>query len=178
MQLLLCSGVFEAMKSPIRLQKPVRSLIFTVVFFTVAVSLVVAIAIPNFVRSGPGRLNGIVNTLRQIDGAKQQWAFERGITNVAQATNELTDANVSAYLSGGEGRKNRDGFGFDRSGRPYSGAGEEYRIKPLNTAPEAYLTKDFKEGRGSSYLLPKGTTIRLTDSDYEIILPNGTRIRH
>ena len=153
--------------------KPLRPLILTVALLAITVGLLVGIAVPNSVRKGQSKLNSIINTLRQIDGAKQQWAFERGITNLEQATNELTEADLSPYLSGGEGRKSRNGFGFDRTGRPYSGAGEKYIIKPLNVAPEARLEKDFKE----SYSLPKGTIIRLTDSGYEIILPDGTKLR-
>jgi hypothetical protein len=66
--------------------KLLRSLVLTVALLAITVGLLVAVTVPNFVRKGPSKLNGIINTLRQIDAAKQQWAFERGITNIAQVT--------------------------------------------------------------------------------------------
>jgi hypothetical protein len=141
----------------------------------ILVSLFAWMLIPNFIRSGPGRFSGIINTLRQIDGAKQQWAYERGITNIVQFTNQLSEADLFPYLSRGEDRINRFGFGFDRNGRPHSGVGEKYIINPLNLPPEAQLTRDFKEGRGSSFSLPKGTIIRLSESGHEIVLPDGSK---
>ena len=142
----------------------------------VLVLLLIWVTIPNFVRSGPGKLTRIIITLKQIDAAKQQWAYEHGITNTVQCTNNLTETDMERYLGGKEDRIDRRRFGFDRSGQPYSAFGEKYIINPLNLPPEAQLTRDFKEGRGSTFSLPKDTIIRLSGSGYEILLPDGSTI--
>jgi len=86
------------------------------------------------------------------------------------------EADVLAYLSSGKDEINRFGFGFDRNGRPQSGVGEKYILNPLSLSPEAQLTRDFKEGRGSTFALPKDTIIRLSGSGYEIVLPDGSKL--
>jgi hypothetical protein len=154
-------------KRTIQRLQPVRILLVVLVL----VSLFAWISIPNFVGGGPSKLSGIVNTLRQIDGAKQQWAFEHGITNSDAFTNEFTELDLAPYFSRSDGR---DRIG--RNGRPHPGVGERYTINPLNFSPEAQLTRDFKEGRGSTFSLPKGSIIRLSGSGYEIILPDGSKV--
>ena len=151
---------------------PVRNLLIVLVL----VWLLAWILIPNFVRGGPGRLTGVINTLRQIDAAKQQWAYEHGITNTAQCTNNLTETDLTPYLGGREDRVDRRGFGFDRSGRPPSGVGEKYVINPLTLSPEAYLTREFNERRDNAASLPKGTIIRLSNPGHEVILPDGAKL--
>ena len=43
------------------------------------IGLLAAIAIPNFVQARKtSQTNACLNNLRQIDGAKQQWALENG----------------------------------------------------------------------------------------------------
>ena len=71
---------------------------FTLVEIMIVVAIIgllAAIAIPNFVKARTtSQMNACINNLRQIDGAKQQWALE-----TKQATNALpTFANISAYL--------------------------------------------------------------------------------
>ncbi len=55
---------------------------FTLVEIMIVVTIIgllAAIAIPNFVRARKtSQTNACVNNLRQIDGAKQQWALETG----------------------------------------------------------------------------------------------------
>src|SRR5438445_12669066 len=55
---------------------------FTLVEIMIVVAIIVlwaAIAIPNFVRERQtSQTNACINNLRQIDGAKQQWALENG----------------------------------------------------------------------------------------------------
>ena len=48
------------------------------------IGLLAAIAIPNFVRARTtAQTNACINNLRQIDGAKQQWALENKVTSTA-----------------------------------------------------------------------------------------------
>ena len=71
---------------------------FTLVEIMIVVAIIgllAAIAIPNFVRARTtSQMNACINNLRQVDGAKQQWALEtKQSTN---ATPDITD--ISVYL--------------------------------------------------------------------------------
>src|ERR1035437_4775636 len=60
-----------------------------------------ATAIPNYIGGGHSNLNYIINSLRQIDAAKNGWAFERGFTNESQViklTNQLTEKDLFSYV--------------------------------------------------------------------------------
>ena len=64
------------------------------------IGLLAAIAIPNFVRARTqAQTNACINNLRQIDGAKQQWALE----NHQASTASPTSANIQPYLGRGSG---------------------------------------------------------------------------
>src|SRR5437867_8459671 len=68
---------------------------FTLVEIMIVVAIIgllAAIAIPNFVRARQtSQANACINNLRQIDGAKQQWALEQGQTSSASpVTTDLT----------------------------------------------------------------------------------------
>ena len=71
---------------------------FTLVEIMIVVAIIgllAAIAIPNFVRARTtAQMNGCINNLRQIDGAKQQWALET--KQVGTATPVQTD--IDPYL--------------------------------------------------------------------------------
>jgi prepilin-type N-terminal cleavage/methylation domain-containing protein len=71
---------------------------FTLVEIMIVVAIIgllAAIAIPNFVRARTtSQTNACINNLRQIDGAKQQWALE---TKQA-ATATPVEADVALYL--------------------------------------------------------------------------------
>ena len=71
---------------------------FTLVEIMIVVAIIgllAAIAIPNFVRARESaQTNACINNLRQIDGAKQQWALET--RQQANATPGLTD--IDDYL--------------------------------------------------------------------------------
>ena len=63
------------------------------------IGLLAAIAIPNFVRARTtSQMNACINNLRQIDGAKQQWALENH-----QPSNATAPAStvIAPYLGRG-----------------------------------------------------------------------------
>jgi len=67
---------------------------FTLVEIMIVVAIIgllAAIAIPNFVRARESaQANACINNLRQIDGAKQQWALEeRALPNATSPDAEL-----------------------------------------------------------------------------------------
>jgi prepilin-type N-terminal cleavage/methylation domain-containing protein len=74
---------------------------FTLVEIMIVVAIIgllAAIAIPNFVKArGTAQKNACINNLRQIDGAKEQWALE---TKQSAGTASV-DADVNAYIKGG-----------------------------------------------------------------------------
>ena len=71
---------------------------FTLVEIMIVVAIIgllAAIAIPNFVRARTtSQMNACINNLRQIDGAKQQWALET--KQATNATPLYTD--ISGYM--------------------------------------------------------------------------------
>ncbi|HWW02301.1 MAG TPA: prepilin-type N-terminal cleavage/methylation domain-containing protein [Candidatus Acidoferrum sp.] len=71
---------------------------FTLVEIMIVVAIIgllAAIAIPNFVRARTtSQKNACINNLRQIDGAKQQWALE----TKQQDTAVPTYPQISGYL--------------------------------------------------------------------------------
>jgi prepilin-type N-terminal cleavage/methylation domain-containing protein len=74
---------------------------FTLVEIMIVVAIIgllAAIAIPNFIKARTtSQKNACINNLRQIDGAKHQWALEAG--GVASATPTSTD--IQGYLGRG-----------------------------------------------------------------------------
>jgi len=71
---------------------------FTLVEIMIVVAIIgllAAIAIPNFVRSrSTAQMNTCINNLRQIDGAKQEWALEKG----QLATDTPVLADIGPYM--------------------------------------------------------------------------------
>ncbi len=76
---------------------------FTLVEIMIVVAIIgllAAIAIPNFVRARTtSQMNACINNLRQIDGAKQQWALEtKQATNATPAFSEIQPYLKSAVV--------------------------------------------------------------------------------
>jgi prepilin-type N-terminal cleavage/methylation domain-containing protein len=74
---------------------------FTLVEIMIVVAIIgllAAIAIPNFVRARTtAQQNACINNLRQIDGAKQQWALEMK----ANQTASPQDTDIQPYMGRG-----------------------------------------------------------------------------
>ncbi len=73
---------------------------FTLVEIMIVVAIIgllAAIAIPNFVRARTtAQKNACINNLRQIDGAKEQWALE----NKKVTGDTVGNGDVTPYLKG------------------------------------------------------------------------------
>lgn len=151
-----------------RQAKPIWSCILQAVLLVGIIGLLLLLAIPNFVGSRTSKLNGIINALRQLDSAKEQWALERGITNSAASKIVPTIEEIVPYL-GGPTRDRTGPLGFDRQGHQYMHYGESYVINALSESPEAVLTKQMEEW-------PKGARIRLNNGRAEIMLPDGSTV--
>jgi prepilin-type N-terminal cleavage/methylation domain-containing protein len=76
---------------------------FTLVEIMIVVAIIgllAAIAIPNFVRAREtAQTNACINNLRQIDGAKQQWALEAG----KSSTDTVAWTDIAPYVKQGAG---------------------------------------------------------------------------
>jgi len=74
---------------------------FTLVEIMIVVAIIgllAAIAIPNFLRArSTSQMNACINNLRQIDGAIQQWALEKG----KSATDNVGGTDIKPYLGRG-----------------------------------------------------------------------------
>jgi hypothetical protein len=130
-----------------------------IIILVVIIFLALLIVIPSFIRryNIPSE-NGILNNLRQIDGAKQEWAIETGITN---QNTPISEKDIEPYISSGAHSN------WDWLENPTTG--EQYKINPLGLPPEACLTKELVRG-GTTY--PAGTIVRYTtNGDVEYILP-------
>ena len=76
---------------------------FTLVEIMIVVAIIgllAAIAIPNFVKArGTAQKNACINNLRQIDGAKEQWALENKKSAGTATTGSETA--IESYIKGG-----------------------------------------------------------------------------
>src|SRR5689334_18130356 len=102
---------------------------FTLVEIMIVVAIIgllAAIAIPNFVKArATAQKNGCINNLRQIDGAKQQWALE----NNKSANATVTSTSITPYLGRGT------------TGQwPTCPGGGTYTVNNLSTAPACSLS--------------------------------------
>jgi len=103
---------------------------FTLVEIMIVVAIIgllAAIAIPNFVKARTtSQANACINNLRQIDGAKQQWALEQK----QSATTAPATTVLQPYL----------GRGSTGSAFPTCPAAGTYTVNDLNTAPTCSLS--------------------------------------
>ena len=104
---------------------------FTLVEIMIVVAIIgllAAIAIPNFVKAREtAQMNACINNLRQIDGAKQQWALET--RQSANATATFSD--IDDYLGRGTGATAND-IKCPSGGTSYT---DSYTTGALNEAP-------------------------------------------
>ena len=94
---------------------------FTLVEIMIVVAIIgllAAIAIPNFVRArNTAQQNACINNLRQLDGAKQQWALE----NKKADTDTMTSDDVKVYIK--------------NNSFPHCPASGTYTLNAVNTDP-------------------------------------------
>ena len=98
---------------------------FTLVEIMIVVAIIgllAAIAIPNFVKARTtAQKNACINNLRQIDGAKEQWALEK--KKAPGAAVVVTE--VEEYIKGGA---------------PKCPSGGAYDYKAVDTSPTCTIT--------------------------------------
>lgn len=102
---------------------------FTLVEIMIVVAIIgllAAIAIPNFVRArATSQKNACINNLRQIDGAKQQWALE----NHQVSTAAPASTAIQPYLGRGSAGT-----------WPACPASGTYSVNAVNVAPTCSLS--------------------------------------
>jgi len=115
---------------------------FTLVEIMIVVAIIgllAAIAIPNFVRARTtSQMNACINNLRQIDGAKQQWALE----NKQQSSATPAYSQIQVYL------RNSVTCPAGGSGATF---GTSYTMNTVAVKPQCKIVS-------STHMLPPDTT--------------------
>ncbi|HEV8541465.1 MAG TPA: type II secretion system protein [Verrucomicrobiae bacterium] len=98
---------------------------FTLVEIMIVVAIIgllAAIAIPNFVKArGTAQRNACISNLRQIDGAKEQWALE----NKRKQGDPCAASDIDSYIKGGT--------------PTVCPGGGTYNVQPVGTSPDCSL---------------------------------------
>lgn len=98
---------------------------FTLVEIMIVVAIIgllAAIAIPNFVKArGTAQKNACIQNLRQIDGAKEQWALEAK----KSAGSAVDETAINSYL---------------KNGAPSCPGGGTYTYSAIGTDPSCSIT--------------------------------------
>jgi prepilin-type N-terminal cleavage/methylation domain-containing protein len=110
---------------------------FTLVEIMIVVAIIgllAAIAIPNFVRArNTAQKNACINNLRQIDGAKQQWALEQKKSD----TDTPSTGEAGSYI---------------KNGWPKCPAGGAYTMNDVATDPTC-------DGGNGDHILPNDNAV-------------------
>ena len=146
--------------------KTSRSGLLTILLLLGIVGLLAAIAVPNFVGGGPSKTSGIINILRNVDAAKEQWAIEHGYKNKMPPSRVITAQDIAPYFWHGDGQEPfvRFGLVIDKDGNLRNPEGVVFVINPFSVDPEVRFSKAFKLSRDKSCIgglfspkIPKGT---------------------
>ena len=104
------------------------------------IGLLAAIAIPNFVRARTtSQMNACINNLRQIDGAKQQWALE----TKQQSTALPVVTDITPYL--------KSAVLCPAGGSTATSIATSYNINNLDTKPTCIIVP-------GTHIMPADTT--------------------
>ena len=151
--------------------KSIRSWLPTLLLLLAIIGLLAAMAVPNFVGGGPSKTNGIINILRNVDAAKEQWVIEHGYTNTSPLSREITALDIAPFFYHENGRDGfvRLGLVIDKDGNLRNPEGVVFVINPLGVLPEVRFSKAFKFGRDESFIggffsprIPKGTVMKFS----------------
>ena len=81
-----------------RRKRSIRPSLARILLYGVPLLLLLAVGLPNYLRAkGTACKNACINNLRQIDGAKEQWALE----NKIPAGSSVSPEQLAPYLKGG-----------------------------------------------------------------------------
>jgi prepilin-type N-terminal cleavage/methylation domain-containing protein len=106
-------------------QKKAGFTLVEIMIVVAIIGLLAAIAIPNFVKARTtAQKNACINNLRQIDGAKEQWALEQKVSAGTATTGKETE--IEQYIKGTK--------------TPICPAGGTYAYLAVDTPPTCTVT--------------------------------------
>ena len=124
---------------------------FTLVEIMIVVAIIgllAAIAIPNFLKArATSQQNACINNLRQLDGAKQQWALEVG----KGSTDSPAKTDVQPYL--GRGSAGTLPYCPQDSTKTFD---TSYALGDMSTAPTCNINGTGQKDANTPHLLPPG----------------------